>query len=248
MFKDNIGGSFRTVSGSFAMFVSAAVLLWFAVAVFAECLPNTSQSAICWKPAGADGRVHITVGMNGGSAQQHALIQRALNSWNAQSATTGVVFEATPAGGTPDLTFSYTEDSSSSGSAGCARSEGWSGHIYWSMEMSNRLLFMGEDEYAAVMMHEVGHFLGLAHTSAATIMKPGESCATPAGATNVTAADAQESANCRSSFCASLIPPPPPDDGGGGYEPPCEDHYRFNAIYNNEGDIVAYEMEYAGCF
>lgn len=226
-----------------------AVLLSFAVGVLGECLPNTSQSAICWKPAGADGKVHIAVSMSGGSAQQHALIQRALNSWNAQSDTTGVVFEATTAGATPDLTFSYTEDSSPSGSAGCARSAGGSGHIYWSIEMSNRLLFMGEDEYAAVMMHEVGHFLGLAHTSAATIMTPGETCATPVGATNVTAADAQEVANCRSSFCASLIPPPPPDEGGGGGdEPPCEDHYRFNPIYNNEGDVVAYEMEYAGCF
>lgn len=166
MFKDKTGVSVRTILGSSAVFVSVAVLLSFAVGVLGECLPNTSQSAICWKPAGADGKVHIAVSMSGGSAQQHALIQRALNSWNAQSDTTGVVFEATTAGATPDLTFSYTEDSSPSGSAGCARSAGGSGHIYWSIEMSNRLLFMGEDEYAAVMMHEVGHFLGLAHTSA----------------------------------------------------------------------------------
>lgn len=105
---------------------------------------------------------------------------------------------------------------------------------------------MGDDEYVAVMMHEIGHFLGLAHTTSATVMRPGQDCSTPAGALNVTEADAQQAAVCFSYFCNT--PPPPPPAGGGGEQPPCMDHYRFNPIYNDEGDMVDFEFEYAGCF
>jgi hypothetical protein len=187
--------------------------------------------------------------MNGGLPREQALIQRALDAWNAHSDTTNIVFEAPTGGATTDLAFSYTEDSSSSGSDGCAREDPWTGNIYWGIELRNRNLFMGDDEYAAVIMHEIGHFLGLAHTTAATVMRPGTDCSTPAGATTVTAADAQAVANCFSSFCNPPAPPPPPPEGGGGWEqPPCADHYRFNPIYDREGDMVGFEMEYAGCF
>ncbi|MBD0369304.1 MAG: M48 family metalloprotease [Pyrinomonadaceae bacterium] len=104
---------------------------------------------------------------------------------------------------------------------------------------------MGDDEFAAVMMHEIGHFLGLGHTTTATIMKQGEDCASPAGATNVTASDAQDVADCFPGFCTSLHATPTPTPTGSG---PCLDHYRFVAIYNSEGDITGYRSEWAGCY
>lgn len=247
MLKDRISSSARRKLGLFSLPVSVLLVLCFAVAAQGQCLPNFYASAICGKPAGPDGKIHITVSFNGGSSQQQNLIQRALDGWNAHSDTTGIVFEAASGGATTDLSFSYTENTSLT--AGCAHEDPWSGNIWWGMELSNRNLFLGDDEYAAVIMHEIGHFLGLSHTTASTIMRPGQDCSTPAGALNVTDADAQQVANCFSYFCNPPPPPPPPPSGGGGYDqPPCMDHYRINPIYDREGDMVDFEFEYAGCF
>jgi hypothetical protein len=185
------------------------------------------------------------VNMNGGTPHERELIQRALDAWNAHSGTMGVVFEAAAAGTAADLTFSYTEDSSSSGSNGCAREDPWGGNIFWGIELRNRLLFMGDDEYAAVLMHEMGHFLGLSHTTAPTVMRPGQDCSSAAGNTTVTESDAQTVVWCSSYFCNQPLPTPtPPEEGGEGA---CASHYRLNPIYNSEGDVIGVEMEYVGC-
>lgn len=150
-----------------------------------------------------------------------------------------------PPGTTADLNITYTEDESLGGTAGCAQAFPVAGTVYWGMTLRNRKLFLGDDEFAAVMMHEIGHFLGLAH-SASGIMKQGNNCATPAGATNVTAADGQEVADCFAGFCTQLHagPKPTPTPTSG----PCMDHYRFVAVYNSEGDILGYQAEWVGCY
>lgn len=245
MSKDNIASSAHTRASLYLVLVFAALALWPTVAVLGECLERIYRSAICNKAPAADGKIYITVTMDGGLPREHALIQRALDAWNVHSETTGVVFEAAPPGTAPDLTISYTEDESAGGTSGCAKTFPGAGKVYWGLTLRNRNLFLGDDEFAAVMMHEIGHFLGLNDTTSDTIMKQGESCASPAGATNVTSSDAQEVAGCFASFCAPLHARPTPTPSGSG---PCLDHYRFVAVYNSEGDIMGYQSEWAGCY
>lgn len=123
MLKDKISSSSRLKLGLFSVPVSVLLVLWFAVAAQGQCLPNFYASTICSKPAGPDGKIHISVSFNGGFTREHDLIQRALDSWNAHSDTTSIVFEAASGGGTTDLAFSYTENTTLT--AGCAHEDPW---------------------------------------------------------------------------------------------------------------------------
>lgn len=229
---------------SLFLILSLPVLpIYLSVTALADCLPPETTSRFCNKPHSADGKIHITVSMTGGLPADQQLIQNALNSWNAQSNTTNVVFESAPAGTTADISFVYTEDSSSTGSAGCAREDPATQSIYWGIEMSNRRLFLGDAEFAAVMMHEIGHFLGLAHTTDASVMRPGTDCSTPAGAQSVSAADAAEVARCRPSYCRRPIPPRPPSPPSGGGSS-CYEGHELVEYCGAEG--CSYEWQYVG--
>lgn len=96
MSKDNVASSIRAKASLYAMLVCAVLALLIATPVLGECLDRIYRSAICTKPIAADGKVYITVNMNGGLPGEQALIQEALDAWNAQSDWTGVVFEAAP--------------------------------------------------------------------------------------------------------------------------------------------------------
>lgn len=100
---------------------------------------------------------------------------------------------------------------------------------------------MGGAEVAAVFMHEIGHMLGLAHTSTATVMRlvPGQNCSTPAGATNVTQSDAQDVAHCIATSCA--LPAAPRPGPGVVVTRTCTQEYTVEPIYSVEGDLLGYE-------
>jgi antirestriction protein ArdC len=156
------------------------------------------------------------------------------------------VFDPAPAGTTADLTFTYTSDESPTGTDGCAREDPASQSIYWGLTLKNRALFLGNAEFVAVMMHEIGHYLGLAHVTDADIMRPGQDCSTPAGALSVTQADAQEVVNCRATFCARapVIHHSPYGGDGGG----CQDQYEMvdYDYCDAEGCHTVHEWEYVG--
>jgi peptidase M66-like protein len=189
----------------------------------ADCLPSEYMTAICSKSPGGDGKIHVAVSMNGGVTLQ-PLIQKALDGWNAYSGTTGIVFDPAPAGSTPDLTISYISDESPTGTDGCAREDPPTQSIYWGQILQNRDLFLGDAEFTAVFMHEIGHFLGLAHMPSGDIMTQGDDCSTPAAALSITQADADEVARCRSTFCATPTPTPTPPSC-----PDCGDPWALNA-------------------
>jgi len=68
-----------------------------------------------------------------------------------------------------DLEFAWTDDTSKNG--GCGKFDPTTKRIYHGEEMEARLASLGESEVQVVFKHEIGHFLGLAHTtSPATIM------------------------------------------------------------------------------
>lgn len=217
---------------------------WLNIAVLSQCLPSQYRTIICTKAPSADGKVYVTVSINGGLPNEQQLIQNALDAWNAYSDITGVVFEAASAGTIADLTITYTENTLLNGE--CAAQDPYSQSIYWGMELRNRNLFMGEAEFTAVIMHEIGHFLGLDHTTSNDIMRqvPGQNCATPAGATNVTQSDAQQVAGCRLSFCRPIIVHHLPYGSGSS----CYENYELvdYDYCNAEGCYTESRWEYTG--
>lgn len=99
---------------------------WLVVTALAQCLPDNLGTKICTKQRSADGKIHITYSINSGvfGVTEEGAIQAALDAWNAQSNTSGVVFELAPAGTTADLTFTFTaDDTPETGTAGCARQD-----------------------------------------------------------------------------------------------------------------------------
>jgi hypothetical protein len=216
---------------------------WLAAKVLAQCLSDNVGTKICTKARGADGKIHITYSINSGvfGVTEEGAIQAAINGWNAQSSTSGVVFELAPTGTTADLTFEFTLDASSAtGTSGCARQDQFANRIYWGDDLQNRWP-MGQAEVVAIFMHEIGHMLGLAHTSTATVMRQvaGQNCSTPAGATSVTQSDAQDVAHCIATSCT--LQAPPRSGPSVAVTRSCTQEYTIEPIYNNEGDLVGYE-------
>lgn len=133
-------------------------------------------------PRDANGLLHIRVDYGAGTSQTNGTIRSAMEAaiteWNAYSNLTGVVFDPVASGQTADLTFFRTSDSSLTG--GCGHFSSASNRIYHGDEMETRLQTLGEFEVRVVFKHEIGHYLGLGHTtSPPTIMNqppPGTGC------------------------------------------------------------------------
>ncbi|MDT5123905.1 MAG: hypothetical protein QOC96_3387 [Acidobacteriota bacterium] len=172
---------------------------------------------------GSDGYIHVTVNYSGGSegvpnTTTLQAMQAAVSEWNNFKDTTKVVFETAPSGTQAVLEFVYTTNSDDTG--GCAQFNPPTDRIYHGPELQARLASLGQAEVTVVLKHELGHFLGLGHTTIVhTIMDqpPTDSTCTNGVITvkNVRQADADQVAVC---ICAvnpcptpspSPTPPPP---------------------------------------
>lgn len=131
------------------------------------------------------------------SPQLLAVLEDAVLQWNLRACETGVVFIPTP-GGYADLDFWRTTLDSQAGL--CAVYEVPAQDITYGPSFESRLSTLGTTEARAVIMHEIGHFLGLDHTNTPpfTIMTQG-TCSTPAAVTSLTPSDAQKVAGCLNS-------------------------------------------------
>jgi hypothetical protein len=121
----------------------------------------------------ANGLIHVTVNFSGGSegspdGPMLQAMQAAINEWNSFQSKTKVVFSA-PSVGSTNLEFAYTTNRSEAG--GCAHFNPNLSRIYWGEDLKARMQSLGQAEVTVVLKHELGHFLGLAHTTTtATIM------------------------------------------------------------------------------
>lgn len=146
-----------------------------------------------------DGKRHIKVDLGTASGPERSAMEAALNEWNSFKDTTGVVFDIVPSGTPADLEFSFTLSRTLSG--GCASFNPSSSRIYYSTQLGERMNNLGQAEVVAVFVHELGHFLGLAHTTNPPTMMnqppPGSTCATGTNAVrNIQQADAVQVTAC----------------------------------------------------
>lgn len=131
------------------------------------------------------------------TSQQLSVLQAAVNEWNLRVCQTGIFF--VPTTGLADLGFWRT--SVDAIAAGCAVYVVPDQDIFYGPSWESRLTNLGVTEAKAVMLHEIGHFLGLDHTNfplAPTIMTSG-SCSAPAAVTSLTSSDANTVATCLNS-------------------------------------------------
>jgi hypothetical protein len=184
-----------------------------------QCQPSNEDNLARFsgKPRDANGNIHVTVNYSGGPEASNqnitSAMQAAVGEWNLYSGTTKVIFELAPAGQFADLEFYHTTDSSLT--RGCAAFMPGSDRIYHGPEMEARLATLGEFEVEVVFKHEIGHYLGLAHTSnPPTIMNqppPGSSCTNGVNTTKfVNQSDASQVATCVSQVNPTPTPTPPP--------------------------------------
>jgi hypothetical protein len=135
-------------------------------------------------------------------------MEEAVAEWNTYKCYTGVQFN--PATGFADLEFVYDEDEQQTGSCAAYRPD--IGRIYHGPNLQNRLNSLGENQTRAAFKHEVGHFLGLGHTSSpATIMNQPLSCSSSAIVTSVSLADAQKAGQCMNAGTPCPTPTPEPE-------------------------------------
>lgn len=213
-----------------AVSVTAMTLGWVVSTLAQQCQQSSDDnlSRFVNRPRDGNGNIHITVNYSGSTEATNATITRAMQTaireWNTYSSSTHVVFDPAPAGQQGDLSFFHTTSSTLTG--GCAHFSPDSSRIYHGSELEARLASMGEDEVAVVLKHEVGHFLGLAHTtSPATIMNQppaGSTCSNGTISTKfVFQSDAIQAGNCIATVnptpTPTPTPTPVPDDTGGGF-------------------------------
>jgi hypothetical protein len=199
--------------------ISAYLLSSVSLFVYAQVCSPTLSANIAWlagEQRDSRGIVHVSVNYAGGeeggpSTDMRTAMENAITEWNLYQCSTGVVFE-TSAGGTADLEFVFTSSDSTAG--GCARYAETSFRIYYGPSMVNRLTQLGVSQTAGVFKHELGHFLGLGHTSNTTIMSPGSSCLSFI-TSSVTLADAQKAGSCMNAGvpCPTPTPTPTPTPG-----------------------------------
>jgi len=231
-------GRFIFIGGiSFSLPVVLGLLISLAAISAFSKLVITGLAQVCISPTqddlsrfknktrDANGLIHVTVNYSGGvegtpnTATLQAM-QTAVNEWNNFQNTTKVVFETAAPGTSAFLEFAYTTDSQLTN--GCASFYPPTVRIYHGPDLQARLASLGQAEVAVVFKHELGHFLGLDHTTnPPTIMNQ-----PPAGSTcangviqvkNVALADAQQVAIC---ICA-VNPCPTPTPTPTPTPPPC---------------------------
>lgn len=133
-----------------------------------------------------------------------AVFKAAMNEWDEQACNTGILLVpyVGPSSGLGDLNFAKQIDEDFP--FGCAAYWGAPFQvIFYGPNWQNRLSgpnSLGWTEAKAVILHEIGHFLGLDHTTfPATIMNQG-TCSTPAAVTSLTNADGLTVAGCLIDF------------------------------------------------
>ena len=214
-----------------AVSVTALSLVWVISALAQQCKQSSDDnlSRFSNKPRDGNGNIHITVNYSAGTEGSNAIITRAMQSaiaeWNSYSSSTHVVFDPATPGQQADLDFYHTTSSTLTG--GCAHFSPDTSRIYHGAELETRLSSMGEAEVAVVLKHEVGHFLGLAHTtSPPTIMNqppPGSTCSNGTISTKfVFQSDAIQAGNCIATVNPTPTPTPAPtptpdNTGGNGF-------------------------------
>ena len=248
MLKVSGNRNYIVAFGLLVILASASSFLWIVVTQ-AQCQDYLFAYRVCSTPRGSDGKKHITVNFAGGSegvpsATERQAIEAAINEWNKYSATSGVIFEQAPAGTTAVLEFAFSTNSTAGTSTGgCARHNVQSSRIYWGSDLQARGATLGMSQVAVVFMHELGHVLGLAHTTdPPTIMNQGANCQSVLANDSVTQADAQKVADCIASSCsrpATPSPSPVLDDG-----PYCYYRETTEPTYNSEGDVTGVQTVY----
>jgi hypothetical protein len=138
------------------------------------------------------------------SQQMLAAFQGAVTAWNTLICQTGIVF--VPISGTADLEFKRTNIEAEAGN--CIVYDTNSNDIFWSASFESRLATLGAVQTTSGVMHEMGHFLGLDHTtSPATIMNQlTVSCLQPMSVTSLSVADGQKVGECLQSPTPNCIP------------------------------------------
>ncbi len=189
------------------------------ISAFAQqCQQSTDDnlSRFSNKPRDANGNIHVTVNYSAGPEGSNPSITQAMQSaiaeWNVYSNSTKVVFEMAASGQQADLDFYHTVDSSLTG--GCGKFQPGTTRIYHGAELEARLANLGQFEVEVVFKHEIGHYLGLAHTTnPPTIMnQPTEGgCDGTISSKYVLQSDALQAGNCIAAINPTPTPPPPPD-------------------------------------
>lgn len=211
-----------------AVSVTTLTLGWIVSTLAQQCKPTEvdNLSRFNNKPRDGNGNIHITVNYSAGTEGSNAIITRAMQSaiaeWNTYSSSTHVVFDPATPGQQADLNFYHTLSSTLTGS--CAHFSAETNRIYHGAELEARLSALGEAEVAVVLKHEIGHFLGLAHTtSPETIMNqppPDSTCSNGTISTKfVFQSDAIQAGNCIATVnpipTPTPAPTPTPDNTGG---------------------------------
>jgi matrixin len=218
----------------FSLVLSSA--LAFQISVLSQqCQPSTFDDLSRFRnmPRDSNGVLHLTVNYGAGSGQTNASVTHAMETavaeWNSYSSITKVFFEPVAPGQQANLDFYHTTDSVLTG--GCARYSLGYDRIYHGQELEDRLTALNEFEVAVVFKHEIGHYLGLAHTTdPPTIMNQppaGTGCTDGVTSTKfVFQSDASQAANCIATVNPVPTPTPTPtptpapqcwDDDGDGY-------------------------------
>ena len=192
---------------------SIVCVIWSTAVHGQQCLPAvtfdgspTLSQAIAWlsnppHPAAPGWGVRIaTVNYSKNTAlpattQQLAIFHDAIAEWNLYFCQTGVYFITAPANTLADLDFWRTSSEAVAG--GCIVYEPSSGDINFGPSWEARLASLGTVQAKAAVLHEIGHFLGLGHTtSPATIMNQASSCSASVAVTALTTNDATQVASC----------------------------------------------------
>lgn len=183
-----------------------------------QCKPADLMARFANEPRDANGNIHISVNYAAGGVVPDPTIRQAMEAaiaeWNTFSSTTKVIFDPAPAGQTGDLQFVWTNDSSKTG--GCGHFDEDSSTIFHGLEMESRLAHLGQAEVEVVFKHEIGHFLGLAHTGTPpTIMNQppaGSTCTNGTiSVTSVQTADAAQASTCIQTVNPTPTPTPTPN-------------------------------------
>ena len=125
-----------------------------------QCAPGALGGALKSRAPASDGFIHVTYGINDPnvSANEKKAIESAIGQWNAQSSSTGVVFDLAQPGAHVDREFNPNNDASVTGL--CAAYEPSSARVHYNSAWGQR----ANNDFSAgatVMAHEIGHYLGL---------------------------------------------------------------------------------------